>query len=607
MYGAKSLYFQAKVFQKVCVTYLTLSGMGKTYFILNDLLKWIHDNNRGRMIYFVNRKALKAQIEEEVRRIITEYNAKGIFDSIEQCIKIMTYQDIEAIIKRGGFFNLSGYNYIVCDECHYFFQDSLFNTNTQLSFTSIASAFNESIVIFMSATIDGFEEKITNIYLQTIGKTKLDIGEGKSQDMLMQMNRGKFKNSCYTYLGESDYSYLDIRYIESFDEAKNIILNEYEKKNNEKWLVFINDYEKGSELEHDLDQKCIKAKFIDAHYNERDETKIPALSVIREQLIDQDVLIATAVFDNGISIHDLGLRNLMIFSDRKTEFLQMLGRKRKDGLPIKLFISVPDVDVYRRRLNNLQRSKKVCDKLKKREKTIEEIEDAVFDGYLDVNVVKNFIYSADQITDQGLYNLYGGMFFNFSSIFDFNGNGNQQIVTEKWNRFVQILGGYKWLLKMHTRDINLFSVAEISEQIMFYEQEIAKYEEAGDAMPLLDTKLSWLGITREQINHIHEISSQEIMAQLKSRVSAVLNDSLGTMEKSKFSDLKEKIKYELRQMITELFRQGLIDEREKKQLDDDIRKKGRPSINSVSEMLQKCGVEYRIKEINKGTCKIEQV
>lgn len=31
MYGAKSLYLQSKVFQKVCVTYLTYEGTGKTY------------------------------------------------------------------------------------------------------------------------------------------------------------------------------------------------------------------------------------------------------------------------------------------------------------------------------------------------------------------------------------------------------------------------------------------------------------------------------------------------------------------------------------------------------------------------------------------------
>lgn len=30
-YCAKSLYFQAKVFLKVCVTYLTYEGVGKTY------------------------------------------------------------------------------------------------------------------------------------------------------------------------------------------------------------------------------------------------------------------------------------------------------------------------------------------------------------------------------------------------------------------------------------------------------------------------------------------------------------------------------------------------------------------------------------------------
>lgn len=50
-------------------------------------------------------------------------------------------------------------------------------------------------------------------------------------------------------------------------------------------------------------------------------------------------MIATSVIDNGVSIEDKALKNVVIDSTEEVEFMQMLGRKRwKDGEIINLFV-----------------------------------------------------------------------------------------------------------------------------------------------------------------------------------------------------------------------------------------------------------------------------
>lgn len=62
-----------------------------------------------------------------------------------------------------------------------------------------------------------------------------------------------------------------------------------------------------------------------------------------EEIFKQKVVVATSVMDNGISIHDIEMRNMVIIADTKEEFIQMLGRKRRSKLEapgkLKLYIT----------------------------------------------------------------------------------------------------------------------------------------------------------------------------------------------------------------------------------------------------------------------------
>lgn len=63
------------------------TGSGKTYFILKQFLPYLSKKNK-RILYLVNRKILKEQIESEIY---------GIPQEQRECIQVELYQSIEQI------------------------------------------------------------------------------------------------------------------------------------------------------------------------------------------------------------------------------------------------------------------------------------------------------------------------------------------------------------------------------------------------------------------------------------------------------------------------------------------------------------------------------
>ena len=68
-------------------------------------------------------------------------------------------------------------------------------------------------------------------------------------------------------------------------------------------------------------------------------------TLTRRQCFDQKVLISTSVIDNGISIHDGLLKNIVLDFVDYIELIQMLGRKRTYcGEKINLYVKIPAID-----------------------------------------------------------------------------------------------------------------------------------------------------------------------------------------------------------------------------------------------------------------------
>lgn len=116
----------------------TGTGSGKSYFIRNQLSDYAEE--QGEEILFIfNRKKLHEQNKAQIHKV----------NNIR--IHTATYQEIEHSIIHNDSYDFSKYKYIVCDECHYFTDDSGFNHNSDISFNSIMSQ-SDKVKIFMSAT-----------------------------------------------------------------------------------------------------------------------------------------------------------------------------------------------------------------------------------------------------------------------------------------------------------------------------------------------------------------------------------------------------------------------------------------------------------------------
>lgn len=327
------------------IVFLTApTGSGKTFFVLNKLVKYIESKKNSKILYLVNRKILKEQIKNTI-----DVDIRPKIKNIDEIITVKTYQELETPYGRKKYDDCSKYNTIIADECHYFFSDSTYNPHTCISYDWVMDRRKSALLVFISATVDRIEEYILN-----------DI-EPKEPDPEITEDWEPSQIQVRTYDTEADYSHVDIHILEGIDSISDII-----KEKKGKWMVFVDSIKKGRNIHRSLKNSGIDAVFIESKWvDSYDELILDTVgNMVKEQKFgDKQVVIATSVIDNGVSIHDMELRNLVIMADTKEQFIQMLGRKRvdynKDEKPkrINLYILKSNKKTFKRRMldaeNNL--------------------------------------------------------------------------------------------------------------------------------------------------------------------------------------------------------------------------------------------------------------
>ena len=253
-------------------------GTGKTSFIKKTVLPYCKQNKK-RVLYLVNRKALKHQQQQEMK---------------EAGAKLWTYQTLEACIKNDT--PISHFDWIVCDEAHYFFLDSLFNPHTYLSFQWIMKQ-ESSTKIFISATCDSLLQYFDDNQIQYI-----------------------------PYHGERDYSYIDsLIFFHNIDDMKQIINS---IPDDEKILVFTSAQNGKS-----LHKQFKNSDFLCSESNKKysDDMKKLQESIEKDECFPSRILFTTIVLDNGINIVDEKVKHVIIDTFDKDTIVQCLGRKRIQG------------------------------------------------------------------------------------------------------------------------------------------------------------------------------------------------------------------------------------------------------------------------------------
>lgn len=524
------------------------TGSGKSYFILHIFLKWVVQNG-FRLLYLVNRRVLQEQLQEEIDKAVYaemfSYFHKPV--DLKEYIQIRTYQNLESCIKRNiinTVQTLSKYNYVVCDECHYFYTDSNFNTNTELSFDCIRREFDSKIQIYMSATMD----KLKGIYTQR--EPRYFEFRGEVPGIPAQTRKCGLKRDWEkAYSVIENYDYIDLYEFQDLNELQRIIISGIKKKS-EKWLIFVDSIDYGKRIEEsllNLDGKEILSQdnlvFIDANYDKDEEAKKSVRQIVKEKCADKQIIISTAVMDNGISLYDFSLRNIAILVDTEESSIQMLGRKRKDERRVNLYICQRDIAYFQRRLRYVENIITVFQKnlnglkqMYQRPKNMNREQMTIY-PYVDYYYrKKGEVWSSNE----NGFPISIPYCVNYDLILEEQQTVLEKIISSDFicsnaRKLCYSIGG---LLA-----VNNFSVLRSFELQKFYQEMIIQLE--NDSEAFIKEQVSWLGLPEDCVGKVLEAAENEKADRYRARLAEGIEALNGEVDKGGNKAFKKEYKIEL--------------------------------------------------------------
>lgn len=325
------------------------TGMGKNTFIENTLIKNCLETGTKILILsnrIANNRQQKGRIAHLVgcEEYLELYKPKGL-DNIEEFknVRIVSYQKLETYLDN--FFELKklqDYSIVIFDECHFFISDSLFNNKTGKIFNKIISAFLNSLRIYMTSTPDEIfplvVEKEKNLWYS-------------NRDILRFANTYFPYKEILFYNFNRNYNYISPKYFNDQNEILELIKHDNSPS---KWIIFVNNKTVGEALVKELGNN---AMFITAESKDsKNDDGVIYNEIISEEKFSCKVLICTSALDNGVNFKDNLLKHVVLLSYDKTEFLQMLGRKRVlDGEKINLYLCSRKLPQFNAKLSAIKK------------------------------------------------------------------------------------------------------------------------------------------------------------------------------------------------------------------------------------------------------------
>ena len=364
---------------------------GKTNFIYENLLC---DQDVNSVVMLSNRALLKEQTRQElnIRRgldiggdnraycyqlignVLSEDNDRIKFFN-EQFKKDneLTDEELEEIYKQIEQFvkvDIKEVDYLILDEAHYFTSDSVFNKKTAEEFEYLHKEC-KGVKLYMTATQEAFVEAV-RIYEQQNnikGKDRLIILE-----QLKQVTESDLEDFEYITADEEATDLLrhvkehyEFRFIHEAD--REAFLREQVKISNpnNKMIYFTTNKIRGYGIAQQAegmtyrDNTAKGGAFICTLYDGNFKDTISMEE--RERIIQQgrfntDVLVTTAVLDNGVNIHDKNVKRVIIDYVDVGEVVQMLGRVRTKSRAIDNKLEIVIILPTLEKINNEQRSLK---------------------------------------------------------------------------------------------------------------------------------------------------------------------------------------------------------------------------------------------------------
>ena len=327
------------------------TGAGKTTFILEQLIPYIQKTKGSgvrpdkKVLILCNRKMLRQQYFYDV---VMKFNS---YKDMEGALHIMTYQELAAKMRRGERLETWFQDYVVIclDEVHYFFQDSDFNgEDTYPLLLAIMCAGLNKQMLFISATID--------CVLPFIKKMTVMCQNHKREELV---NRGIYSSSildseCIEFLAPVDYMEQPHSHLKCICMQDRKSLCKRIAESDGKSIIFIDDKKGADEFVKDLEVYGIRSNDIcrlNSDNLDTDENNPVVKSLVMANKLMSKVLLTTSVLDNGVSVKDPEVKNVVILTESKVSFLQMLGRIRCESVngKINLLFLLRPAEYFERR------------------------------------------------------------------------------------------------------------------------------------------------------------------------------------------------------------------------------------------------------------------
>lgn len=254
---------------------------GKTTFIIETLIPYAQLQGKS-VLYLVNRKSLYEQIKQR----ITEFGH----------VKLLTYQGLQSLIRKEA--NITHYDYIIADECHYFLTDGLFNQYTDIAFNWLRSQ-TQNVVIYMSATGN-------------------NLFNGLMLSGIVQPNR--------YYSIPQTYENVESVYFYNKKQITDVIDYILANNPNEKILVFVNSIRRLKQMHSYYGDK---ANYLCSKYNnEGKELPWIEYDCVTDCQYQKKILFCTKAMDNGIDLKDASIKHVFSEIIDIDSAIQAIGRKR---------------------------------------------------------------------------------------------------------------------------------------------------------------------------------------------------------------------------------------------------------------------------------------
>lgn len=253
------------------------TGSGKSVFVKTKLAKFAREKD-VKILLLTNRNILKDQVILEIQN--------------DPAIRVLNYQGLTKIIKESEF-DFSQYQYVVCDECHFFFTDSYFNSETDISLDYLTNL-KDNITLFLSATCETFK--------------------GYMKD----------KNTKY-YVLDNALNCTEMYYFFNRKTITSLLENLPE---NEKAIYFCSNIENAYALHKRFEDR---SSFICSENNRKYSqlsNEYTRNKIVEDAKFDRQILFTTKILDNGVNIKDRSLKHIITDIFDFDTIQQCIGRKR---------------------------------------------------------------------------------------------------------------------------------------------------------------------------------------------------------------------------------------------------------------------------------------